>query len=301
VRAEKMFHVAVMPCFDKKLEGSRPDFADPDTGARDVDCVLTTTELLELLGGTEGVARALATATFGGAAQPPFATVDSLLHRIVGASSSAASASASGLALPGMSLAEIENELSMPHDVGASGGYAENIFRFAARELHAHDIALDQPLVYRTTRNADLRELSLSVGGRVVMRFALAYGFRNIQNIVRKLKRGQCEYQYVEIMACPSGCLNGGGQLRAPSLDTAAASAATSASSADDPRAHVARLDALYHTRKQRAAGESTLARMLYASVLGGRPGSPEARRLLHTEFHAVAPLEERNPLGIRW
>ena len=32
---------------------------------------------------------------------------------------------------------------------------------------------------------------------------------------VRKMKRKNCEYDYVEVMACPSGCLNGGGQLKA--------------------------------------------------------------------------------------
>ena len=47
-----------------------------------------------------------------------------------------------------------------------------------------------------------------------MLRFAAAYGFRNIQNLVQKLKRGRCLYHYVEIMACPSGCLNGGGQVR---------------------------------------------------------------------------------------
>lgn len=38
-----------MPCFDKKLEASRPDFADAGSGARDVDTVLTSGEILELL------------------------------------------------------------------------------------------------------------------------------------------------------------------------------------------------------------------------------------------------------------
>lgn len=42
----------------------------------------------------------------------------------------------------------------------------------------------------------------------------MAYGFRNIQNIVQKLKRGRCNYHFIEVMACPSGCLNGGGQIR---------------------------------------------------------------------------------------
>lgn len=66
--------------------------------------------------------------------------------------------------------------------MGASGGYCESVFRHAAQELFG--VALDplQPLEYRPKRrNPDFRELELVVGGEVVLRFALAYGFRNIQ------------------------------------------------------------------------------------------------------------------------
>jgi hypothetical protein len=52
------------------------------------------------------------------------------------------------------------------------------------------------------------------IDGKRVLNFASAYGFRNIQNLVRKVKLGKCEYHFVEIMACPSGCLNGGGQIK---------------------------------------------------------------------------------------
>jgi iron only hydrogenase large subunit-like protein len=46
----------------------------------------------------------------------------------------------------------------------------------------------------------------LEIDGNVVLRFALAYGFNNIQNLIQKLKRKkQCVYDYVEVMACPSG------------------------------------------------------------------------------------------------
>ena len=47
----------------------------------------------------------------------------------------------------------------------------------------------------------------------MVLRFALAYGFRNIQTVLRKVKQGLNNYDYVEVMACPSGCVNGGGQI----------------------------------------------------------------------------------------
>ena len=52
------------------------------------------------------------------------------------------------------------------------------------------------------------------VDGEVRLRFAYAYGFRNIQNVVQQMKRHKCEFDFVEIMACPSGCINGGGQIR---------------------------------------------------------------------------------------
>jgi hypothetical protein len=40
------------------------------------------------------------------------------------------------------------------------------------------------------------------------------YGFRHLQSLVRAMKAGTCPYDYVEVMACPSGCVNGGGQVR---------------------------------------------------------------------------------------
>ena len=39
---------------------------------------------------------------------------------------------------------------------------------------------------------------------------ARVYGLRNIQTLTRNMKKGICKYKYVEVMACPSGCLNGG-------------------------------------------------------------------------------------------
>jgi len=55
------------------------------------------------------------------------------------------------------------------------------------------------------SRNVDMKEATLEVNGVVVLRFAIANGFRNIQNLVQKLKSKRCLYDYVEVMACPSG------------------------------------------------------------------------------------------------
>jgi iron only hydrogenase large subunit-like protein len=59
-----------------------------------------------------------------------------------------------------------------------------------------------------------MQEVTVDMGHGALLRGALVYGFQNIQNFVRKLKRGQCVYDIVEVMACPGGCLNGGGQIK---------------------------------------------------------------------------------------
>ena len=63
----------------------------------------------------------------------------------------------------------------------------------------------EAPLQMKTLRTADFQEVTVMKGGRCVLRAAQAYGFRNIQNLVRKIKSGRCPYDLVEVMACPSG------------------------------------------------------------------------------------------------
>ncbi len=67
-----------------------------------------------------------------------------------------------------------------------AGGYLEYIFRAAAAQLFGKEVEAG-PLPLRTLRNADFQEVSLDVGGRPALRFAIAYGFRNIQTLVRPL------------------------------------------------------------------------------------------------------------------
>ena len=45
----RISHITLMPCFDKKLEASRDDFLNQETGVKDVDCVITTLELDDML------------------------------------------------------------------------------------------------------------------------------------------------------------------------------------------------------------------------------------------------------------
>lgn len=59
-------------------------------------------------------------------------------------------------------------------------------------------------------RNKDFKEVTVESDGQPLLRFALAYGFRNIQNLVQKIKRGKSPYHFVEVMACPAGMYSTG-------------------------------------------------------------------------------------------
>jgi len=86
---------------------------------------------------------------------------------------------------------------------GGSGGYAEFILRKATEQLYGvKEVAIQSKM----RKNIDFRELWVEVNGEEKFRFALAYGFRNIQTIARMVKsRKGCPFQYVEVMACPGG------------------------------------------------------------------------------------------------
>ena len=49
INPSRLSHITLMPCFDKKLEASRDDFLDQETGIKDVDCVITTLEVEDML------------------------------------------------------------------------------------------------------------------------------------------------------------------------------------------------------------------------------------------------------------
>ena len=107
---------------------------------------------------------------------------------------------------------EQEDALLPPAFAATSGAYLEYVFRKAARDLYGVDLR-GKDLEYKTLTNADMREVELKIEGEVKLKFLLAYGFRNVQNVTRALKREPNKWDFVEMMACPSGCANGGGQV----------------------------------------------------------------------------------------
>eukprot|EP00794_Sanderia_malayensis_P015037 gene15037-16590_t len=243
---DQIYHVSVMPCYDKKLEASRQDFYDDLFRTRDVDCVLTSMEVEKMFEEKGVVFDQIPNMPV----DMPFSSVD-------------------------------DCGVLMSHWGGGSGGYAENIFKFAAKELFGVENA---HVEYKTLRNRDLKELKLVIDGQVVLNFALAYGFRNIQNLVQKLKRGKSQYHFVEIMACPSGCLNGGGQLRA--------------SSTEEAKELLVKVKDIYESVSCRGTYENRSVIDLYDQWLGG-VDSEQARKMLHTQYHEIE--KQSSSLAIKW
>ncbi|KAL2495483.1 ferredoxin hydrogenase [Forsythia ovata] len=240
LRAEEIYHVTVMPCYDKKLEAARDDFVfqvDSDSeGITEVDSVLTTGEVLDLIRSKS--------VDFTILDESP---VDKLLSNV-------------------------DKEGHIYGVRGSSGGYADTLFRHAAKILFAKEI--EGPLQFKTIRNSDFQEVTLEVEGKTVLKFALCYGFRNLRNIVTKIKTGKCDYHFLEIMACPSGCLNGGGQIKPKP-----------GQSAKDL------IQLLENTYSENVLVtdpfENPLIKSLYNEWLE-QPGSEKAKRHLHTVYHPV-------------
>ncbi|CCM01457.1 uncharacterized protein FIBRA_03510 [Fibroporia radiculosa] len=228
-RPDQIYHVAVMPCYDKKLEASRPDFVDGAHGARDVDCVITTGELALLM---RERAWDLAAPVPGEDAGGDAAELPALITHPGTSSGSYLQSLISVLAR-----ADASSAAGDPASTEGDGASAA-----AAPQLEVR---------VRAVRGPDYEEHTLvdagAGAGAVRLRGAKCYGFRNLQNVVRKVGRdagvqvgrgaagrivgrtrgarvrkvgaaGEAErgYEYVEVMACPGGCANGGGQLKPP-------------------------------------------------------------------------------------
>ncbi|CAM9859133.1 unnamed protein product [Ectocarpus fasciculatus] len=269
-KEEEIFHVAVMPCFDKKLEATRKDFYHEDTDKNEVDLVLSTVELINCLVGELSTAAS----TKSPLVLDPVRGTDAFefLFRC---------ASPDGSSL--VAAADANN---------GSGGYLEYMFRFANEQLNGIDL-WNIPLEYKAGRNEDISELTTDLvpAGGHNLTFAKAYGFRNIQSVMMKMKTKRCKLDFVEIMACPKGCMNGGGQYKSVDRETPL-----------EIRDRVAIVSNKMGSVLARRPAESPLVQWLYSlDGLNAGPCSLNALETLHTRYHAIPKLEQIAPLVAKW
>ena len=154
---------------------------------------------------------------------------------------------------------------------GATGGVMEAALRVAARTLGDPD----EPIVFDEVRGTKgIKEATYTLGG-VTVNVAVASGLGNARKIMDDIKSGKKNYTFVEIMACPGGCINGGGQ---PYIH-------------DEVRNNMdlktLRATALYDSdryNKYRISDEPPAVRKLYQEFFG-EPNSHKAHELLHTTY----------------
>ena len=170
-----------------------------------------------------------------------------------------------------------------------SGGHAENVLVMAAKELFGKEVNFDQ-LKVKTLKNSDFKEISLeNDNGEVLLQFAIANGFRNIQNLVQKMKRKKCSYDLVEVMACPSGCLNGGAQCKP-----------TEQKDTTSLKAFIVEMEKLYLSElniKCKPTNNPDV-KNIYDDWLGGS-NTEKGLHYLYTEYHEVEKMT--NSLAIKW
>ena len=119
-----------------------------------------------------------------------------------------------------------------------------------------------------------IKEASYDVAGMNV-KVAVASGLGNAKKLLEKVKSGEAEYHFIEIMGCPGGCVNGGGQPQVPG----------SVRNTVDIRAE--RAKALYSqdaAMPLRKSHENPAIIKLYEEYLG-KPGSHKAHEILHTTY----------------
>ena len=59
-------------------------------------------------------------------------------------------------------------------------------------------------------KNSDFKEINVFYENKEIISFAIVYGLKNIKILTKNLEKKKSKYSYIEIMACPGGCLNGG-------------------------------------------------------------------------------------------
>lgn len=116
-------------------------------------------------------------------------------------------------------------------------------------------------------------EAAISLNGKE-LRLGIVSGLKNVKAVLEGIRTGIARFDAIEVMACPGGCINGGGQIV----------------SSDENQDFVLRsrktaVSAIDKEQKVRVASENEAIRKIYEEFLG-KPGSEKAHELLHTHFH---------------
>ncbi len=241
LKPEDVYVVSIMPCTSKKFEVKRGSsmFA---SGVQDVDVSITTREF----------ARMVKQSGLDLTGMDPEAQPDSPLGEYTGA----------GVIF------------------GASGGVMEAALRTAAAMIEGKE---PDNLEFAPIRGLEgVKTMKTTVAGKEI-RIAVAHGLRNVESVMESVKKAEAEGQeppwhFIEVMACPGGCVGGGGQ---------------GARISDSIRRR--RSEGLYaddRAKKARCSHQNPAVKKVYEEFLG-KPLGEQSMKLLHTSYTPL-PLYRR-------
>lgn len=154
---------------------------------------------------------------------------------------------------------------------GATGGVMEAALRTVADILTGEDL---KKIDYTPVRGMEgIKEATVNVNG-VEIRVAVAHGTGNAAKLLDRIKNGEANYHFIEVMACPGGCINGGGQ---PIL-------IDKEKTEEVKKLRAQGLYKIDEERKYRKSHENPEVKKLYEEYLG-EPSSHKAHHLLHTRY----------------
>ncbi len=155
---------------------------------------------------------------------------------------------------------------------GASGGVAEATLRNAYELLSGE--ALEQVNFEAVRGFKGLKETSVNLNGREI-KVGVVQGLGNVKKLLQKMKEGKAEYDLIEVMACPGGCIGGAGQpIAATEIKQARGRA-------------IYKADKLSQLRKSQ---DNPIVARLYQNWLE-KPGSDQAHHSLHTKYRTRAKI----------
>ncbi len=155
---------------------------------------------------------------------------------------------------------------------GATGGVMEAALRTAVETLTGEEL---EKVEFTEVRGTDgIKEATYQVAGMEV-KAAICSGLANAKVLLNRIKNGEANYHIIEVMACPGGCVNGGGQPTQP------------ASVRNFVDLKSIRAKVLYDLDKNmplRKSHDNPAIKEVYENFLG-KPGSHKAHEVLHTSY----------------